>query len=78
MSGFGIWHGSHQQPQSEGYQGASLLSFWFRKVEGDPKENGTCGYWEGLGQRRVGGAVVTNENVHEAGEEMGKISIFLI
>ena len=55
-----------------------MLSFWFRKVEGDPKENGTCGYWEGLGQRRVGGAVVTNENVHEAGEEMGKISIFLI
>ena len=35
-------------------------------------------YWDGLVQIWGGGvSVVTNEGVHEAGEEMGEISIFL-
>ena len=36
-------------------------------------------YWEGLSQRRGGGVyVVTNEDVHEAGEEMGERYIYLV
>ena len=33
----GIWHGSHQEYQSEGPQGAASLLFLVRKVERDPK-----------------------------------------
>ena len=49
--------------------GASSLSLWFVKVDGEPKESGTCGgcYWfilKGLGgsyAEGVGGGVGSNE-----------------
>ena len=59
------------QHQSQGASGASLLSLWVGKVEGEPKESGTCGgcYWfilKGLrGSHEEGGwgvgSVVTND-----------------
>ena len=49
---FRIWHGLHQEPQSEVNQCATLLLFWVRKFEGGTKDRGSIpakvGFWVGL------------------------------